>query len=632
MGKYKIKHYNTGGQIGTGIGTAVGSFIPVPGASAITGMLGGMLGSRLGRQRQKTPVEIGTASFKYGGNMKKKKYPLGGQLPTTQPIGPGATRYEGPSHEQGGIPVGETGQINQTDPVAEVEGGETRQDDYIFSDELTVPGTDMTFAEAHELLLQEGAGEEEIQQLMQLQEQAKQEQGVADPQEEAMEQPMEQPGMPSRDPAQDWGQEGMFEKGGKLTKYNLGGRLGRLINPYGIPTRRAARPVEEPSSTQQGLQEFTEEARLPTPYYPNPNILRDSPRTMASPYSGFQQTPSGGVARRDLPPQPRQQTPTVRQSGVARRDLPPQPQQTTQTTGQQETKTVNSELSFGQAFAQARKQGLKEFTWRGNKYHTRTAEEEGGAQQKKSPEDRTPPIERQRMRPAGGITQETLDRTRRPWMAKGGMLVNSGKRDRPDYTKFVGEGEQSSFNLGDAAQRYIPSVAKMGAAMFMPKPQSTPRASVERESPQTGVFSDARRNLAGGFRSTRGGQGEFARYTQGVNQLAAQEAGHRGDVSSRNLQRRAQADAENRQATMRDQELRAQDTATRFGLAAQAITDPINMATADRRQEQMTERDVYIAAAKIPNPADRQEYIDTALRGLRSRKYGGKLKYFRGKR
>jgi hypothetical protein len=40
-----------------------------------------------------------------------------------------AGKFQGPTHEQGGIPIG---------PNAEVEGGETRAEDYIFSDRIKV--------------------------------------------------------------------------------------------------------------------------------------------------------------------------------------------------------------------------------------------------------------------------------------------------------------------------------------------------------------------------------------------------------------------------------------------------------------------------------------------------------------
>ena len=212
----------TGGAIGTLVGAGVGSFVPGLGTS-MGATLGGTVGSLFGGRKEPKPLTpqsyaAAHTGYKRGGKLKKgKKYPYGGTIqPGAQaqqvPLGQGAARYEGPSHEQGGIPVGETGRPNQTNPVAEVEGGETSQrmgdETFIFSDELMVPGTEMTFAEAHEILIEEGAGEEEIEELKQVQEQVRQQvEGgeMQEPQQQAM-----------PDAQAQWGQEGMFRLGGDL--------------------------------------------------------------------------------------------------------------------------------------------------------------------------------------------------------------------------------------------------------------------------------------------------------------------------------------------------------------------------------------------------------------------------------
>lgn len=186
------KKYYAGGQIreqaiNTGASALGQTLIPVPGVGAA---IGGMAGKGINALINKGAPEIPRplpprvsgshgGNFKYGGKMKRVKYRNGGATS----IGPGAQRYNGPSHERGGIPVSQNGQpTSQQNAVAEVEGDETMQQmndgAYIFSDELTVPDSDMTFAEAHEMLLQEGVGEEEIEQLRQLQEQVQEEQGV----------------------------------------------------------------------------------------------------------------------------------------------------------------------------------------------------------------------------------------------------------------------------------------------------------------------------------------------------------------------------------------------------------------------------------------------------------------------
>lgn len=221
MKNYKRKKkLNTGGDIGNAIGVASSTFLP--GSAPVLGAAGRIFGSTVGRAFSSDPrdpkkITTATRGYKHGGKYKRHfKYPMGGHLPTAgeAPIGPDAVRYDGPRHEEGGIPI--DGQGHPTSPdraEAEVEGGETRQGDFIFSDELTVPGEDMTFAEAHEILLAEGAGEEEIQQLAMLQEQVKQEQGI--------ESDLDHVGGDGT----RWGEQGFMtlRKGGKMKKYQTGG-------------------------------------------------------------------------------------------------------------------------------------------------------------------------------------------------------------------------------------------------------------------------------------------------------------------------------------------------------------------------------------------------------------------------
>lgn len=86
---------------------------------------------------------------KYGG---KLEYLKGG---VAKPLGRGAKEYVGKKHEEGGIDL--PGNI-------EVEGGETEQNNYIFSATLKLP-TGITYAKAHKNLLASGASSEEIKQL-----------------------------------------------------------------------------------------------------------------------------------------------------------------------------------------------------------------------------------------------------------------------------------------------------------------------------------------------------------------------------------------------------------------------------------------------------------------------------------
>ena len=159
----KKPKYNTGGQIGSALGSTATSFIPGVGPllAPIGGMIGGMIGKSLYKDKQpEMPKNIayGNMGYKYGGKV--------------QPMGNGAKKYLGPKHEDGGILIDEQGNpVNQQEAIAEVEGGETEQGGYIFSDTLIVPDTDMTFADAHEMLIAEGAPQEEIEQLAMMQEQ-----------------------------------------------------------------------------------------------------------------------------------------------------------------------------------------------------------------------------------------------------------------------------------------------------------------------------------------------------------------------------------------------------------------------------------------------------------------------------
>jgi hypothetical protein len=90
-----------------------------------------------------------TFEAKYGGNIK---YLKGG---VAKSIGRGAVEYVGKKHEHGGIDL--PGNI-------EVEGGETEQNDYVFSATLKLPNG-ATYAQAHKNLIKSGATGEEIHQL-----------------------------------------------------------------------------------------------------------------------------------------------------------------------------------------------------------------------------------------------------------------------------------------------------------------------------------------------------------------------------------------------------------------------------------------------------------------------------------
>ena len=115
---------------------------------AMTDTATAMENARMSSMMQ-SDINTGFAVAKYGGIIKKLK---GG---VAKPIGRGAVEYVGKKHEHGGIDL--PGNI-------EVEGGETEQNNYVFSATLKLPNG-ATYAQAHKNLIKSGATGEEIHQL-----------------------------------------------------------------------------------------------------------------------------------------------------------------------------------------------------------------------------------------------------------------------------------------------------------------------------------------------------------------------------------------------------------------------------------------------------------------------------------
>jgi hypothetical protein len=98
---------------------------------------------------QQMGMEMATSFAKYGGRLAK--YMNGGKLSNYNfggKVNPSANLKEfiGKKHEQGGINVGTNGVQHSSKPIAEVEGGETMKDGYVYSDSLMNPKTMNTFA------------------------------------------------------------------------------------------------------------------------------------------------------------------------------------------------------------------------------------------------------------------------------------------------------------------------------------------------------------------------------------------------------------------------------------------------------------------------------------------------------
>lgn len=169
--KDKTDKYGLGGLIGTGLGIAVGTPLgnPMLGAQ-LGGMAGNMVegavskpkGQPSGNSLQYTPSSYG---YMYGG-VPTYELAYGGTKPKTKKMGKGgAVRFKGPSHEKGGVKLSKN---------VEVEGGETMdkigKKDYIFSRRLTVPGSNMNFADMHASLVAGKASKKDIANLAFMQE------------------------------------------------------------------------------------------------------------------------------------------------------------------------------------------------------------------------------------------------------------------------------------------------------------------------------------------------------------------------------------------------------------------------------------------------------------------------------
>ena len=181
---YKKKKYFLGGSIATvstGSGAAVGSQVGMLGGpvgmmlGSLAGQGIGALASKLFKKKEPPPPPLnpfqGNTASSYG------NFAMGGYAP----LGPDSVKYIGPKHKDGGILIDEDGMPtdNEQEAIAEVEGGETRDDNYIFSDELKYPGTDLTFAEVHETMVETGASEQDIEELKAIQEEVRESTGIA---------------------------------------------------------------------------------------------------------------------------------------------------------------------------------------------------------------------------------------------------------------------------------------------------------------------------------------------------------------------------------------------------------------------------------------------------------------------
>ena len=136
--------------------------------------------------------------------------------------------YQGNSHAEGGIPVDQNGvPTNRANAVAEVEGGETKLDDYIFSDKNKIPGKKKTFADESKAIeskyrkrietgdrIAKKSRDRELNDLMKQQEEYNEVMGYNDEEQSSDNSAL-------MDSTTD-----KYCKGGKMKKYDNGGELG----------------------------------------------------------------------------------------------------------------------------------------------------------------------------------------------------------------------------------------------------------------------------------------------------------------------------------------------------------------------------------------------------------------------
>ena len=145
----------------------------VPGQEMVKGVTDEDLQSTMQTHIENMHQRRTDARASLGGGMR-----MGGRVPLGNggmlPMGRGAFEFKGPKHEQGGIAL---------TPSAEVEGGETmdfiagkggavnrRGVPYIFSDAAKVPGSTMSFAKYHKSMVKRGASPDKIAELARKQE------------------------------------------------------------------------------------------------------------------------------------------------------------------------------------------------------------------------------------------------------------------------------------------------------------------------------------------------------------------------------------------------------------------------------------------------------------------------------
>lgn len=658
MKKKKLKKLNTGGQIGSVAGTIAGSFIP--GVGPVLGnTIGRTIGGLFGRRRRREPEVIHTGVSSQG----VPHFQFGGGIPTATPIGPDAVRYEGASHEEGGIPIDPFGNpTNRSNAIAEVEGNETRQGDYIFSDELMVPGESFTFAEAHQLLLEEGAGEEEIQQLAQLQEEVRG--GEANSQimqagGNIPERTIEEIARSARKRMFPTNLGGFDDLGERTTRAlrtarrkdtlrNIGKVAGRVGGrALGVASSLIPDVVEAKSSDHSYLDNLDWEGNLqgtsplmvPSASTSPANINNPAiynPYDVNIPYRipNQEYTAPGRIVRT----QSRAETTSdafredLNRARAEEEGISPQETRvdTTTESNQPETNVLNTNVSVVDymnsegldSSYQNRKQLAEQL---GIENYRGTAAQNVELLRLLRNPSQEEQIDPSSVRSTRTVEVETFDRGI-PEMRGGGWFNRGVTPPTPskvsvdakrtqledlDIDKMNSFGGDSNFDWKRAAGLIIPSATRLGAAAFSPKPQRTRRVNPQTISENNPAFSEGRRSLAAGFRA-RGDQGAYADYTTGVNRLAASRAQDRLTREQINAQIRSGADATNLQSEIRDADNLARFQANQIQLITDAIELPIQALAVDDASKRSMMANIALMASRLEG-ADRERFMDQIL-------------------
>ena len=181
----------SGALSGAATGAKLGSILPGPGTAigtAVGTVAGGIGGYIAGQKEQEATTAALRASHgrANGGFLNPHELAMGGDI----------EEINGPTHEEGGVDMG---------PNAEVEGGEVKVADYIFSDRLGMPDSKKTFADEAKKIkkkyelrdddITKRSQEAELTKLMQANEVMRMEQEAKEQAKAEAQAPQVQPGM-----------------------------------------------------------------------------------------------------------------------------------------------------------------------------------------------------------------------------------------------------------------------------------------------------------------------------------------------------------------------------------------------------------------------------------------------------